>query len=96
MKDERLRRCTREGFAEQRLTNPLIAPPSRGEELAVCASEILLAPMFLEALTLHRVIVFPMELSALSTALDLEWGLDINYSFPLSPEVATLVNSTAV
>ena len=69
--DERDRRSIRDGFAEQRLTKLLTAPHSRGGGLAVCASVILLTPMFLEALTLHRVIILPTELSTRPTALDL-------------------------
>ena len=71
---ERLRRSIRESVAGQRLTKLLNAPHTRGERIAVCASGILLTPMFLEALTLRRVIVLPTELPARSTALVLGVG----------------------
>jgi hypothetical protein len=82
-----LRRSMRVGFADQRMTKLLTAPHSRAGGFAVCAPDILLAPMFLEALTLHRVITLPKELSARSTALVLEWDLDINKSFRSRPKL---------
>lgn len=94
VRDGRFRRSIRESFAGKRLTKLLTAPHSRGGGLTACASDILLVPMFLEALTLHRVITLPTELSARSTALVLEWDLDINNPYPHSLEAAKLVNST--
>ena len=63
----------RVSFADERLTK-LLTALTAAAEFAVCASDILLAPMLLEALTLHRVITLPKELSARSAALVLEFG----------------------
>jgi hypothetical protein len=64
-----------------------LLPLTAAAGFVVCASDILLAPMFLEARTLHRVIMLPKKLSARSTALVLEWNLDINKSFRSRPKL---------
>lgn len=77
--------------AEHRMTKRLSAPHSRGE----AASAILLAPMRLEAPTLHRVIMLPKDPLARLTALVLEWDPDTNIPFPPSAGDVKLVNRTA-
>jgi hypothetical protein len=81
--------------AEHRLTKRLSAPHSRGEA-AVCASDILLAPMLLGSSYLHRVIMLPIDPLARLTALVLEWDPDADSSFPPSTGDVKLVNRTAL